>query len=54
MTKPISEQALEDTITPELIAAHYLQRSYVGYDKALCLDAWPLIDFVVATQPEVR
>ena len=52
MTKPISEHALEDAIVADLTAAHYLQRQPSAYDKALCLDAGPLIDFIQATQPK--
>lgn len=52
MTKPISEQALEDAITADLIAAHYIQRPASAYDKALCLAPGPLIDFIQATQPK--
>ena len=52
MAKPISEQALEDAVVADLTAAHYLQRQPSAYDKSLCLDAGPLIDFVQATQPK--
>jgi type I restriction enzyme R subunit len=53
MTKPISEQALEDAIARELTTTGYLLRSAAAYDKSLCLDAGPLIDFIEATQPRV-
>ncbi|MDA8746051.1 type I restriction endonuclease [Rubripirellula amarantea] len=52
MTKQISEQALEEAIVADLTAAHYIQRKPSAYDKALCLDAGPLVDFVQATQPK--
>lgn len=52
MAKPISEQALEDAIVVDLTATGYIQRQTSAYDKALCLDAGPLIDFVQATQPQ--
>ncbi|MEX1027502.1 MAG: type I restriction endonuclease, partial [Candidatus Paceibacterota bacterium] len=51
MTKAISEQALEDVMVAELVKAGYHQRQPSAYDKALCLDAGPLIDFIQATQP---
>ncbi len=53
MTKPISEEALEDAITRDLTSARYVQRPAAAYDKSLCLDAGPLIDFIQATQPKV-
>src|SRR5262245_42169080 len=52
MTKPISEQALEVAIAADLVRAHYRERSPTAYDKALCLDPGPLIDFIQATQPQ--
>lgn len=52
MTKPISEQALEDVVLAELVKAGYVQRQTSAYDKSLCLDAGPLMDFVQATQPK--
>jgi len=52
MAKPISEQALENSIVADLKAAGYIQRQPSAYDKSLCLDAGPLIDFVQATQPK--
>ena len=53
MTKPISEQALEDAICNHLAAKRYVLRPHAAYDKSLCLDAGPLIDFIQATQPKV-
>jgi type I restriction enzyme R subunit len=52
MSKPISEQALETAIVADLAQAHYVQRLPSAFDKALCLDPGPLIDFVQATQPK--
>ena len=52
MAKPISEQALENAIVADLKAVGYIQRQPSAYDKSLCLDAGPLIDFVQATQPK--
>jgi len=52
MSKTISEQALEAAIVADLVKAHYLQRPPSAFDKALCLDPGPLIDFVQATQPK--
>ena len=51
MAKPISEQALEDVVVAELVKAGYLQRQTSAYEKSLCLDAGPQIDFIQATQP---
>ena len=51
MAKPISEQALEDVVVVELVKAGYLLRQTSAYDKSLCLDAGPLIDFIQATHP---
>src|SRR5579884_1074644 len=51
MTKAISEQALEAAIVADLTQTHYVQRPPSAFDKALCLDPGPLIDFVQATQP---
>jgi type I restriction enzyme R subunit len=52
MSKTISEQALETAIVNDLVKAHYVQRPPSAFDKALCLDPGPLIDFVQATQPK--
>ena len=52
MAKPISEQALEDVVVTELVTAGYLERQTSAYDKSLCLDAGPLMDFIHATQPQ--
>jgi type I restriction enzyme R subunit len=52
MNKAISEQALETAITADLVRGHYIQRPPSAFDKALCLDPGPLIDFVQATQPK--
>ena len=52
MTKPISEQALEDAVVADLKATQYVQRPPSAYDKGLCVDPRPLIDFVQATQPK--
>jgi type I restriction enzyme R subunit len=52
MTKPISEHALETAIVADLTQAHYVQRPPSAFDKALCLDPGPLLDFVQATQPK--
>lgn len=53
MTKPISEQALEDAICNHLAGHRYILRPHAAFDKSLCLDAGPLIDFIQATQPKV-
>lgn len=53
MTKPISEQALEDAICNHLASNRYILRPQAAYDKSLCLDAGPLIDFIQATQPKI-
>ncbi len=50
MAKAISEQALEDVVVAELGKSGYVQRQTSAYDKALCLDAGPLMDFIQATQ----
>jgi type I restriction enzyme, R subunit len=54
-----TEKALEDIIEETLIAplgadgaGGYRKRQAADYDRALCLDADVLIDFVVATQPK--
>jgi type I restriction enzyme R subunit len=52
MNKTISEQALETAIVNDLTKAHYVQRPPSAFDKALCIDPSPLIDFVQATQPK--
>ena len=52
MSKTISEQALETAIVADLTRAHYVQRPPSAFDKALCLDPGPLIDFIQATQPK--
>src|SRR5947207_1043804 len=52
MSKTISEQALEVAIVADLVNGHYIQRQPSAFDKALCLDAGPLIDFIQATQPK--
>src|SRR5262245_62119411 len=52
MNKTISEQALEVAIASDLVKPHYIQRTPSAFDKALCLDPGPLIDFVQATQPK--
>ena len=52
MIKAISERALETAIVADLTKAHYVQRQPSAFDKALCLDPGPLIDFVQATQPK--
>ena len=52
MSKPISEQALETAIVADLTRAHYGERKPSAFDKALCLDPGPVIDFVQATQPK--
>jgi type I restriction enzyme R subunit len=52
VSKAISEQALETAIVADLVRAHYVQRPYAAFDKALCLDPGPLIDFIEATQPK--
>ena len=52
MNKTISEQALETAIVADLTKAHYVQREPSAFDKTLCLDPGPLIDFVEATQPK--
>ncbi len=51
MNKTISEQALETAIVADLTKAHYVERKPSAFDKMLCLDPGPLIDFVEATQP---
>src|SRR5262249_9364377 len=52
MSRPISEQALETAIATDLTAAGYTLRPHAAFDKALCLDPGPLIDFIEATQPK--
>src|SRR3954449_10812636 len=52
MSKAISEHALETAIVADLVKTHYVQRLPSAFDKALCLDPGPLIDFVQATQPK--
>jgi type I restriction enzyme R subunit len=52
MSKAISEQALETAIVTDLTKTGYIQRPPSAFDKALCLDPGPLIDFVQATQPK--
>src|SRR5438128_2248241 len=52
MSKAISEQALETAIVADMAKSHYVQRQPSAFDKALCLDPGPLIDFVQATQPK--
>jgi type I restriction enzyme R subunit len=52
MSKTISEQALETAIIADLVRAHYVQRPPSAFDKALCLDPGPQLDFVQATQPK--
>ncbi len=52
MNKTISEQALETAIIADLAKAHYMHRPPTAFDKALCLDPGPLIDFIEATQPK--
>jgi len=49
MAKSISEQALEDVVVAELVKAGYLLRQTSAYDKSLCSDAGPLIDFIQTT-----
>jgi type I restriction enzyme R subunit len=49
--KPISEQTFETTIVNDLTAAGYRKRPADAYDRVLCLDPGPVIDFVQATQP---
>ncbi len=51
MSRTISEQALETAVVADLTKGHYILRSPSAFDKALCLDPGPLIDFVQATQP---
>ena len=53
MPKPISEQALEDAICNHLASNRYSPYPHAVYDKTLCLDAGPRIDFIPATQPKV-
>src|SRR5262245_45291988 len=52
MSRTISEQALETAIVADLVKAHYIQRPPSAFDKTLCLDPGPLVDFVQATQPK--
>src|SRR5690349_15542805 len=52
MSKSISEQALDTAIAADLVTGHYTLRSPPAFDKVLCLDPGPLIDFVQATQPK--
>jgi type I restriction enzyme R subunit len=52
MSKTISEQAIEVAIVADLVKGHYVQRPPAAFDKALCLDPGPLIDFIQATQPK--
>jgi type I restriction enzyme R subunit len=39
-------------IVADLVKGHYVQRPPSAFDKALCLDPGPLIDFIQATQPK--
>lgn len=50
--KAISEQTLEAGILADLTAAGYQERPHAAYDRVLCLDPGPLLDFVQATQPK--
>ncbi len=50
--KTISEHTLETGIVADLTAAGYVQRPHAAFDKALCLDPGPLVDFIQATQPQ--
>jgi type I restriction enzyme R subunit len=50
MSKALSEQALEERIVADLVTGHYRQRPPSAFDKCLCLDPGPLVDFVEATQ----
>ena len=52
MIKVISERSLETAIVADLLNAHYVERQPSAFDKALCLDPGPLIDFIQATQPK--
>jgi type I restriction enzyme R subunit len=52
MSKTISERTLEAGIVADLTAAGYQERPHAAYDRALCLDPGPLVDFVQATQPK--
>jgi hypothetical protein len=52
MSKAISEQTLEVAIVADLVKGHYVQRPPSAFDKGLCLDPGPLIDFIQATQPK--
>lgn len=53
MTAPVTtERAFEDAIEAALLAHGYQQRAATDYDRALCLDPDPLIDFLNATQPK--
>jgi len=49
MAKPLSEQAAEDVVIAQLAKAGYLPRQTSAYDKSLCSDAGPLIDFIQTT-----
>ncbi len=47
----ITEKALETGIVEDLLRLGYAQRLHSAFDKSLCLDAGPMIDFIQATQP---
>jgi type I restriction enzyme R subunit len=48
----ISEHTLETGIVADLVAAGWKERPHAAYDRALCHDPGPLLDFVQATQPQ--
>ncbi len=48
----ISEKTLETGIVADLVAAGWKERPPAAYDRGLCLDPGPLVDFIQATQPK--
>lgn len=52
MTPEVSERSLESAIEQSLLASNHLKRSPEDYDRALCLIANDVIDFILATQPK--
>ena len=48
MSKAISEHTLEVAIVADLVKGHHVQCLSSAFNKALCLDPGPLIDFIQA------
>lgn len=47
-----AEIDFEDAIERALVAQGYISRPHEEYDRDLCLDPKPLLDFIMATQPK--